>query len=506
MSSDHYRLIFESSHVGIVNTDLNGNFLDANPAFCTMLGYTLPELRGTSIGAITHPDDLSANLAKRAEVTAGIVGSEIFEKRYLHRNGSVVWARLVGAPMRDDDGRIVSLFAMVEDITERKLFDERRRQSQRMEAVGQLTGGMAHDFNNLLTVILGNAELLAESLRHDSDSLEFANTIVRSALQGADLTHRLLAFARRQALETRNIDLNQLVDDMGRILRRTLGEDVQLELCLTEDLWLCAADSSQVESAVLNLALNARDAMPEGGRLVIESTNAVLDQMYASQHAELLPGDYVCLAVSDTGTGISPEQLGQVMEPFFTTKPKGKGTGLGLSSVFGFVKQSRGHMAIYSEVGHGTTVKLYLPRSVEGAVESSTRPQAANRLLSGRAEEVILIVEDDAMVREYACHQVRSLGYTIYSAGTATEALELLRAHPETTLLFTDVVMPGEMGGRQLADVACRSYPGLKVLYTSGYTENAVIHNGHLDPGVQLLGKPYRRETLATKLRDVLDG
>jgi PAS domain S-box-containing protein len=636
---EYYRLIFDTSHLGILTTDPAGNFLDANPAFCRMLGFTLDEMLHKNISTLTHPDDISDNLRVRAEVMAGREGSEIFEKRYLHKSGASVWARLVGSPIRDEQGKVVALFAMVENINERKLsetelrrmqgeivaseqrlryitrasldliwdwdlvsraiwwgeglqtlfgfdmtmmgndekfwlsrahpddahqmrrayrevikghkegwnitfrvcklngeylpveerafalrdaegkvlrivggvtdisarqqLEEQLRQAQRLESIGQLTGGVAHDFNNLLTVMLGNAELLAARLHAEPDLLELADAIVRAALQGSDLTHRLLAFARRQALEPKNVSLNHLVENMSKILRRTLGEDISLKLYPADGLWLCEVDPNQMEAAILNLCINARDAMPDGGELLIETANVHLDESYANRQFDLQSGDYACISISDSGSGIAPENLEHVLEPFFTTKPKGKGTGLGLSTIFGFIKQSRGHMNLYSELQQGTTVKLYLPRSEAAAVEHE-RQRVRAVVISGR--ETILLVEDDELVRQYAETQLQSLGYRVLSAANGKDALALINAHPEIDLLFTDVVMPGGMGGRQLAETARSLRPDLKVLYTSGYTENSIVHNGRLDPGVQLLGKPYQRHELAGKLRTVLDG
>jgi signal transduction histidine kinase/ActR/RegA family two-component response regulator len=376
--------------------------------------------------------------------------------------------------------------------------NSRLQQSQRLEAIGQLTGGVAHDFNNLLTVVMGNAELLAEQAADGSEQLMLAEMIGSAAERGAALTRHLLAFARKQALMPAAIDANQLVSGLDAMLRRTLGEHIEIELIRGAGLWQALVDPSQLENALLNLCLNARDAMPQGGRLTVETANARLDQDYADRQADVTPGQYVMLAVSDTGNGIAPDHLAQVFQPFFTTKEKGKGTGLGLAMVYGFVKQSAGHIAIYSELGHGTTVKLYLPRTMEAA---ATAPDPGAAWAAAGGEETVLVVEDDPMVRRYACNQLRSLGYRVVDVDNGLAAMQLVEQRDDLDLLFTDVVMPGALNGRALADAARQRRPGLRVLYTSGYTENAIVHHGRLDPGVQLLAKPYRRVDLARAVR-----
>jgi signal transduction histidine kinase/CheY-like chemotaxis protein len=378
----------------------------------------------------------------------------------------------------------------------------RLRQSQRLEAVGQLTGGLAHDFNNLLTVVLGNAELLAEQSPPQSPQRQLADMIGSAAQRGAQLTQRLLAFARKQPLDPRPVDLNQLVAGMDGLLRRTLGAHIEIELIRGAGLWLAMVDQGQLENALLNMCLNARDAMPEGGRLTLETANARLDADYAARNVDLQPGQYVMLAVSDSGHGIAPEHLSRVFEPFFTTKTTGRGTGLGLAMVYGFVKQSAGHVAIYSEPGQGTTVKLYLPR-VLGDAMPPAEPPADDVVVGG--SETVLLVEDDEAVRRYAVTQLRTLGYHVIEAADGPSALVLVEREGPLDLLFTDVVMPGGMNGRALADAALQRRPGLRVLYTSGYTDNAIVHHGRLDPGAQLLTKPYRRSDLARAVRSALE-
>ncbi|MGG5888183.1 ATP-binding protein [Falsiroseomonas sp. HC035] len=373
-------------------------------------------------------------------------------------------------------------------------------QAQRMEAVGQLTGGLAHDFNNLLTVILGSAELLAEQLEHDPDLLQLAETTRLAAERGGDLTRSLLAFARRQPLDPRPTDVGSELRRVEVLLRRTLGEHIECRFDLATNLPPALVDPAQLEAALLNLVLNARDAMPQGGLLTVETASALLDAAYAAQHEEVAAGEYIAIAVTDTGCGMTPEVMAQVFEPFFTTKEFGRGSGLGLSMVFGFVKQSQGHIRIYSEPGQGTTVKLYLPRAADGSAPRRDVP----RTRSQRGDESVLVVEDDAMVRAHVASELGNLGYCVRAVANGQEAMEVLRGDAPVDVLFTDVVMPGGMSGPQLAASALLLRPTLRVLYTSGYTENAVVHHGRLDAGVVLLSKPYRRQELAEKLRVVL--
>ena len=386
------------------------------------------------------------------------------------------------------------------DVTERRELEARLRQAQRMEAVGQLTGGIAHDFNNLLTVIMGNAETLTD-LAKDPTTRKLAEMTTMAAERGAELTNRLLAFARKQALAPKAIDINALVERMHQLLRRTLGEQVAVVRVPRDDLWPAFVDAAQLEGALLNLSINARDAMPNGGRLTIETANVTLDDTYARSHEEVAPGNYVMIAVSDTGVGMTPSVAARAFEPFFTTKEVGKGTGLGLSMVHGFIKQSGGHVKIYSEEGHGTTVKLYLPRASSLGVEAAA---GAGEKIEGGTERVLL-VEDDEQVREHVAAQVAGLGYRVVAVATAAEALTAMEKQG-FDLLFTDVVIPGGMNGPQLAKEVHKRAPAMRVLFTSGYTENAIVHQGRLDPGVHLLNKPYRRSDLATKIRLALKG
>ncbi len=398
-----------------------------------------------------------------------------------------------------DDGLAVHL----RDVTLQRRLSEQLEQTQRLEALGQLTGGVAHDFNNLLTVIQGNAESLCERLPAGAREHALAEVVFGAAQRGADLTHRLLAFARRQTLAPRAVDLNRLLADLAPLLRRSLGEAVSVETLLATGLWTALVDTGQLENAVLNLAINARDAMPEGGRIVIETANAVLDDGYVASHPGLASGPYVLLTVSDTGSGIAPEHLLHIFEPFFTTKEPGRGTGLGLAMVYGFVKQSGGHVAVYSEPGHGTTVKLYLPRVREQAAAAPAEAPEAEIDGAGR---LVLLVEDEPLVRAFGAAQLRRLGFRVLEADRATGALALLRRDPQIALLFTDVVMPGGCNGVELADAARALRPGLPVLFCSGYAESVVLQQGRSSLRAPLLAKPYRRADLVRKLHQALEG
>jgi len=391
---------------------------------------------------------------------------------------------------------------IVRDITRRKHAEAQLRQAQKMQAIGQLTGGIAHDFNNLLAIIMGNLELLDEQLTTQLESRELAQQALRAADRGAKLTQRLLAFSRRQPLLAQPTDLNKLVLGMLDLMRRTLGASIQINTVLADDLEQTLVDPAQFENALLNLVINARDAMPQGGRLTLETANILIEEDEVAAHTEVRPGPYVMLAVGDTGVGMTPEALERAFEPFFTTKETGKGSGLGLSMVYGLVKQSSGHITIHSEPGQGTTVQLYLPKIAQPA-RAPTEPQATDLSIRGQGQ-IILVVEDDADVRQFAVSALRGLGYTPLQAADAATALRVLETLPQISLLFTDIVMPGEMDGVRLAAEAQRRYPGLRVLLTSGYTEHAPLGNGELTETVEVLAKPYRKADLGRKLRMLL--
>ena len=376
-------------------------------------------------------------------------------------------------------------------------------QAQKMEAVGQLTGGIAHDFNNILTVITGTIEILANAVANEPELAAIATMVGEAAQRGAELTQRLLAFARKQPLHPRATDTNELVISTARLLRPTLGEQIEIESMLEEDAWPALVDPGQLTTAIVNLAVNARDAMPNGGKLTLETRNVHLDEAYAEANREVSPGAYAMVAVGDNGTGIPAAIRDKVFDPFFTTKEVGKGTGLGLSMVYGFVKQSGGHIKIYCEDGQGTCIKIYLPRAVGRDVESI---EAATAAPVRGGTETILVVEDDPLVRNYVIAQLVGLGYRAIAAANAEEALMLIDQGTACDLLFTDVIMSGSKNGRELADAVVQRRPEVKVLYTSGYSQTAIVHNGRLDPGVLLLTKPYRRSDLAQMIRVALDG
>ena len=390
------------------------------------------------------------------------------------------------------------------EMGERSKIEAQLRQVQKMEAIGHLTGGIAHDFNNMLAVIIGALNIMQRRIdRGDYNISSFVQAAIEGAQRGGALTQRLLAFARKQMLEPRPSDVNKLVSGMSELLRRTLGETIQTEVILAGGLWRSYVDPHQLETTILNLVVNARDAMPEGGKLTIETANAYLDDSYARDQADVQAGQYVMIGVSDTGHGMTPEVVAKAFDPFFTTKGAGRGTGLGLSQVYGFVKQSGGHVKIYSEPGHGATIKVYLPRH-HGAVDDSIAAKTSSTDLPRAKGETILVVEDEDAVRRLAVEGLQELGYKVVEAESGQAGLAMLERTPEVKMVFTDIVMPN-MNGRQMTDEALKRRPDLRVLYTTGYTRNAVVHNGTLDPGVKLLGKPYTLAQLARGIRDILD-
>ena len=488
----------------IAVVDAKGIFTAANPAWTDILGWSVDEVVGRHHLDLNHPDDgpRSAEALDRA-MTEGLPA---YQSRVRHKDGSYRWISWVASAEGDTvyaSGRhITAEKAAAEELA---LAQDALRQSQKMEAIGQLTGGIAHDFNNMLAIVIGNLDIAERHLARGGSGVDrYLKQAREGASRASTLTKRLLAFSRQSPLSPSVVALNALVASMSELLRRTLGEPVELETVLAGGLWLTHVDPNQLESAIVNLAVNARDAMPDGGKLTIETANAFLDERYAAHEDGVSPGQYVMIAVSDVGTGIPTELMSKVFDPFFTTKPVGKGTGLGLSMIYGFVKQSGGHVKIYSEAGHGTTVKIYLPRTFAAAEDTAPSTNDGDLPRATSQTESILVVEDDEGVRMMSTEALRELGYTVHAAASGDEAVNRFDSLQRVDLLFTDVVMAG-VSGRQLGDTLRARNPDLKVLYTTGYTRNAIVHNGVLDPGVDILPKPFAVEDLAMKIRQVLD-
>ncbi|WP_132256212.1 hybrid sensor histidine kinase/response regulator [Methylobacterium segetis] len=477
-----------------------------NPAWTTLLSWSEQELIGSGFLDLVHPDDVAATRAEVGRLADGLTTLR-FENRYRRKDGAYRWLSWTAVP---DEDRI---HAVGRDVTVEKEAaqtlaetEEALRQAQKMEAVGQLTGGIAHDFNNLLTGIVGSLDLMQTRIAQGRfDVLEkYAKAAMSSANRAAALTHRLLAFARRQPLDPKPVNANTLVTSLEDLLRRTIGEAISLEIVTSGALWPTLCDPHQLESAILNLAINARDAMPDGGKLTIETCNTHLDAAYAKLHPGVEPGAYICICVTDTGTGMAPDVMARAFDPFFTTKPIGQGTGLGLSMIYGFARQSDGHARIHSEVGQGTTVKLYLPRH-RGALASEDAG-AAGLTEAHRAEEgeTVLVVEDEPVVRDLIVEVLADLGYRALEAQDGPSGLKLLQSRERIDLLVTDVGLPG-LNGRQLADQARESRPELKVLFITGYAENAMFGSGHLSPGMEMITKPFPVEALATRIREMIE-
>ena len=510
-SEQQFRLlVLGVTDYAIFMLDPQGRVSSWNAGAQRIKGYSPDEIIGQHFSRFYSEEDKAEGLPARGLSTAEREGRWETEGWRVRKDGSRFWAHVVIDALRSDQGELLGFAKITRDITERKeaekALEQAREalfQSQKMDAIGQLTGGVAHDFNNLLTVIVGGLDTVARSGSGETVRIHRALDMARHAAErAAGLTSRLLAFSRRQPLQPDPTDLNILVRNMTDLLHRSLGEQVEIEGVLSPRLWMVEVDQNQLETAILNLAVNARDAMPEGGKLTIETANTYLDDRYAETDAEVVPGQYVLLSVSDTGSGIPQDVLQRVFEPFFTTKAPGRGTGLGLSMVYGFVKQSGGHVTIYSELGRGTSVKLYLPRfhgdqpdAVIQATEES--PRASD-------DEVVLVVEDNDPVRAFSVLALSELGYRVLEARNAEEALPILASGQRIDLLFTDVVLPGETG-RVLAERATELRPGLNILFTTGYSRNAIVHHGRLDRGVELLPKPFTFDQLAKRVREVID-
>lgn len=523
-SQDRMAAIFGQASVGLSELSLDGCFQRVNGALCTMLGRPAEELLNLNMSAILHPDDVAGNsLMFQRLVETG--ESFTLEKRYIKPDGMQVWVSSNVSRLVDEQGQPRALIAVKTDITERRRVEkalhelndtlEHRveqevsertkaedalRQAQKMEAVGQLTGGIAHDFNNVLQIISGNLHLLQHLASPDAATRQRLDTAIAAVERGAKLSSHLLAFARRQPLKPVVTDLARVVRNMDALLRRALGEAIEIVLIGGGGLWNTLVDRSQIENVILNLAINARDAMDGAGKLTIELGNVVLDENYVRNLMDVPAGQYVMLSVTDTGKGMSGPVLQRAFEPFFTTKPEGAGTGLGLSMAYGFVTQSRGHIRIYSEPGHGTGVKIYLPRSLMAETEEEAE---LSGVVTG-GTETVLVVEDDVGVRTTVVDMLGALGYKVLKAEDGESALAVLQSGAQIDLLFTDVIMPGPVSSTEMARQARELQPDMAVLFTSGYAQDVIVHEGRLDAGVELLSKPYRREELAHKLRQVL--
>jgi len=503
-TEEQFRLLVESVvDYAIYMLSPEGVVTTWNAGARKIKGYLAEEIVGSHFSRFYTDDDRRNGMPERILGMVRERGRFEAEGLRVRKDGSTFRASVVIDAIHDADGKLVGFAKITRDITERTQLEDARealQHSQRLEAVGKLTGGVAHDFNNILQVIGGSLQLLSGTVAGIPVAQRHLNMALSAVDRGGKLAAQLLAFARRQPLQPVVLNTGRVVRGLEELVRRAVGETVEVETAVSASLWNTLIDPHQLENVVLNLAINARDAMPNGGKLTIELSNTMLDDSYVSAAHEVPPGQYVLLAISDTGTGMTPEVLARAVEPFFTTKSEGQGTGLGLSMAFGFVKQSGGHFRIYSEVGHGTTIKAYFPRSMES---EQALPEPSSGEVRG-GSETILVVEDDLNVQATVVGMLSELGYQVLRADNAEMALAVLRAGVRCDLLFTDVVMPGKIKSPDMARQAKALLPNLKVLYTSGYTQNAIIHGGRLDPGVELLSKPYRREKLAAKVRQML--
>jgi two-component system cell cycle sensor histidine kinase/response regulator CckA len=503
-SEARYRRMIDTTNEGVLMIDASHKIVFANDRMGVLLGYQAAEILTRSFFDFVAEESRAA-LAGRLDRRPGDAGAGApqIESRLLPKNGEELWVLLDSTSLPQEGSRPAGTLVMVMDVSQRRRLEDQLRQAQKMEAIGSLAGGVAHDFNNLLSVILSYTALVIEGLRPGDPIRADLGEVAKAADRARELTQQLLAFSRKQLIEPKALDLNQVVLGMDRMLRRILGESFDLSLLTAHELGSVYADPGQIEQIIMNLVVNARDAMPAGGNLAIETGNVDLDPAYASLHHDVLPGRYVLLAVTDTGAGMSPETQARIFEPFFTTKGPNRGTGLGLSTVFGIVKQSGGHVWVYSEVGKGSTFKIYLPRRDEPPAPVMPAPAAPVSLLG---TETILLVEDEEQVRTAARVILRRLGYNVLEAQNGGEGFLICERYPgKIDILVTDVVMP-HMSGKELADRLGGLRQGMKVLFLSGYTETSIIHHGVLDSGVAFLQKPITPDSLARKVRTVLDG
>lgn len=505
-SEERHRSLYNKTPIMLHSTDVDGRLVSVSDYWLSHLGYRREDVIGRKVIELLMPaeDRDAAEEGRQALLVAG--GCHEVERRVVTASGETRDVLVSAVTEYDENGAVSQSMAVMTDVTERKAVERQLIQAQKMESVGQLTGGLAHDFNNLLAVVMGNLQLIEHAGDHDPRTGRRITAALDAAERGAALTSRLLAFARRQQLESETVEPNPLIEELGSILRRTLGENIALDCRLAEGLPCIRTDRAQLESALLNLALNSRDAMPNGGKLTIASGFAAAGRVHDLQDSDGAAGDYVVIAVSDTGGGIPADKIEKVFEPFFTTKEFGKGSGLGLSMVYGFIKQSGGHVRIQSEPGRGTTVRLFLPVADDDGARAEPRPGPAPGPAIG-GSETVLVVEDQEGVRHIATAMLEDLGYTVLAAASGMEALDVLRDPGQRVdLLFTDMVMPGEMNGAELAQCVRTLRPGLPIVFTTGYAEASILHRGEASAAANLVTKPYRREELAAKLRQALDG
>ncbi len=508
-SEQRYRELFNSIRDSILLTNTARNIIDCNQAFTEQFGYTQQEIKGQKTASVYANEKEYQTMGQKLQKYID-QPNFIYVIHYKKKSGEVFPGETNVFYLRDSSGQVIGFIGIIKDISQRMRAEQEKarlevqlNQAQKMEAIGRLAGGVAHDFNNLLTTILGNAELALLDLKQNEPFYNILTEIKGAGDKASALTRQLLAFSRRQVMQPEILDLNELLQDMSRMLRRIIGEDIELEILPASGLGLVEIDPGQLEQVIMNLAVNARDAMPGGGKLTIEIADADLDRIYSESHGRVVrPGPYVLLAVSDTGQGMPPEIQAQIFDPFFTTKDKGKGTGLGLSTVYGIVKQSSGYIWVYSEPEAGTTFKIYLPR-VEKHSGHEQPPKEQEQDHSGT--ETILVVEDDQAVRNIAAYSLRIYGYRVLTASDGAQALARVQEEKDQIhLVLTDVVMP-QIGGLEMVQELKKLQPGLKVLYMSGYTTNSIVHHGILDQGVDFLQKPFTPNSLASKVREVLD-